>query len=101
MSVTEYIRLSINVDKIDKTRIVSTEKGGRFLNLQLAIMDSEDRYGSIGIVKHNLTKEEREAGQDSDIIGNVKGRTLVAPKAEPKPQPKPAPAPPADDDLPF
>ena len=70
---------SINLSKIDKTKIISTDKNGnpfengaKFLNVVVWINDEADRYGNNASIQISQSKEEREAGVKSIYIGNLK-----------------------------
>ena len=58
----------INLNKIDKSKI--SEKG--FVNLTIGINEDFDQYGNNAAVWLNQTKEEREAKQDRQYVGNAK-----------------------------
>ncbi len=98
------ISININVTKIDKTAIVTGEKG-KYLSLTLHDnKDGPDQYGNNGFVTQDLGKERRLAGERGAILGNWKDLT-------PKPKPAPQDAhnkakadgyqPQAEDDVPF
>jgi hypothetical protein len=70
---------SINLSKIDKTKIISTDKNGnpfengaKFLNVVVWINDEADRYGNNASIQISQSKEEREAGVKATYIGNLK-----------------------------
>lgn len=70
---------SIDLTKIDKKRIVSTDKNGqpfqngaKYLNIVLWINDEVDQYGNIASIQESLTKEERDAGLKPTYLGNLK-----------------------------
>jgi hypothetical protein len=70
---------SINLSKIDKTKIISTDKNGnpfengsKFLNIVVWINDEPDQYGNNASIQISQSKEEREAGAKSIYIGNLK-----------------------------
>ena len=70
---------SIDLNKIDKTKLVKTDKNGQpfqngavYLNVQVAINDEVDDYGNNASVSINQSKEEREAGNKKTYIGNLK-----------------------------
>ena len=69
--MSKIVSLSVNVDKIDKTKLVKGEKG-TYLNLTLDIKDEKDPYGNDGGVWQGQTKEEREAKTDRNYLGNCK-----------------------------
>ena len=95
--------LSINLNKIDKSRIkeVTLKDGSvaKFINLYTTLdSENEGKYGDHGFISHAVTKDERDAGQKGAIIGNGKivffdagGQKPSAPSAKPS----------YDDDLPF
>ena len=88
------INLSINLDKIDKTKIIAGKKG-KYLNLTVgANRDGEDQYGNTHYIFQSQSKEEREGGAEKNYLGN--GKEFVFDN------PTPAPATSSsDDDLPF
>ena len=66
------INLSINLDKIDKSKIIAGKKG-KYLNLTVgANRDGEDQYGNTHYIFQSQSKEEREAKNDKNYLGNGK-----------------------------
>jgi hypothetical protein len=70
---------SIDLSKIDKTKIVSTDKNGKpfengakYLNVVVWINDEADKYGNNASIQISQSKEEREAGAKAIYIGNLK-----------------------------
>ena len=70
---------SINLSKIDKTKIISTDKNGnpfengaKFLNVVVWLNDEADKYGNNASIQISQSKEEREAGVKAIYIGNLK-----------------------------
>ena len=70
---------SIDLNKIDKTKIVSTDKNGnpfesgaKYLNIVVWINDEADKYGNNASIQISQSKEEREAGVKATYIGNLK-----------------------------
>jgi hypothetical protein len=70
---------SIDLNKIDKTKIVSTDKNGKpfengakYLNVVVWINDEADQYGNNASIQISQSKEEREAGVKATYIGNLK-----------------------------
>ena len=70
---------SIDLNKIDKTRIVTTDKNGKpfengakYLNVVVWINDETDQYGNNASIQISQSKEERESGVKSIYIGNLK-----------------------------
>lgn len=62
---------SIDVTKIDKSRLFKGKKG-TYLNFTILMRDQPDQYDNDGMVVESVTKEEREAGTKGNILGNVK-----------------------------
>ena len=62
---------SINVMKIDKARLIEGKKG-KYLNIVIFLNDETDQYGNNGMIVQSVSKEEREAGERGEILGNVK-----------------------------
>lgn len=70
--MSSIINVSINLDKIDKTKII-TGKKGKYLNLTVgANRDGEDQFGNTHYVAISQTKEEREAKTPKVYLGNGK-----------------------------
>ena len=70
---------SIDLNKIDKTKIVSTDKNGnpfdngaKYLNVVVWINDEANKYGNNASIQISQSKEEREAGGKAIYIGNLK-----------------------------
>lgn len=70
---------SIDLKKIDKSKIVTTDKdgnpfrnGAKYLNVQIFVSDDPDQYGNHASLAINQTKEERESGNKKTYIGNFK-----------------------------
>ena len=69
---------SIDLKKIDKTKIVTTDKNGqpfangaKYYNIVVWVNDEVDQYGHIASIQESLTKEERESGLKGNYIGNL------------------------------
>ena len=91
------INLSINLDKIDKSKIV-TGKKGKYLNITIGSnRDGEDQFGNTHYAYQSQSKEDREAKLDKIYLGNGKEFNFDEPKVEVE---KPVTAG-SDDDLPF
>ena len=69
---------SIDVSKIDKSKLV-TGKKGTYMNVSILIRDDVDQYGNTGFITQDTTKEEREAGVKGAILGNIKDLPGKAP----------------------
>lgn len=105
--MASIIKTSINLDSIDKTKIINGKKG-KYLPIVITLNDEIDQFGNQGPVIIEQTKEEREAKAAKIYLGNVKvvwsnGENVdAAPRDDQRggnaPQ-RPAPTP--VDDLPF
>ena len=98
------ITLSLDVTKIDKTRLYKGAKG-TYLDLTTFIdVDSKDQYENNGFITQSQTKEERESDAERPpILGNVKvfysdGPNQAFSQGAPQAQ---ASAAVADEDIPF
>ena len=103
------IKASINLNAIDKSKIIEGKKG-KYIPITITINDEPDQFGNQGPVCIEQTKEEREAKTAKTYLGNVKvlwtngtfpekvpyDGNSQAPKQDNKPQ-----AVAADPDLPF
>jgi hypothetical protein len=76
---------SIDLSKIEKSRIVEGKNGAKYYNVNVWINDENDQYGNIASIQTGITKEEREAGGKGGYIGNLKD---LSAKSEPKPSTK-------------
>jgi len=86
--MSKLVSLSIDVTKIDKSKLYKGEKG-TYLNLDVWIDEEADEDWKKVSANQSQTKEEREAKQKKNYVGNGK---LVfgwdddaAPKASPDP----------------
>ena len=100
--------ISMNLNKVDKSRLTKDKNGNSWLNLTGFINEESDKYGSNGFITQSQTKEEREGGQKLPILGNFKlpmaNPTKVQIEINPKVNTVPIKAPQPmdlDDDLPF
>lgn len=66
------ISIRIDVTKIEKARIYKGEKGS-YLDLTTFIdTDNKDQYDNHGFIAQSVSKEEREQGVKTPILGNCK-----------------------------
>ena len=66
------LNVRINVSKIDKSKLYKGAKGV-YLNMTTFVdLDEEDEYGNNGFISMEQPKEQRDAGEQSVILGNVK-----------------------------
>jgi len=83
--MTKY-NVSIDLSKIDKLKIRTTEKGQKFANFDLIIRDEIDGYGNIGFIVQQQNKEEREQKVKLPILGNAKRVERLSETIPPQPQ---------------
>ena len=101
--MASIIKTSIELTKIDKSKIITGAKG-KYLPISLTLNDELDQFGNQGPVIVSQSKEERAAKEAKTYLGNVK---LVWTNGEvkkfdnPQQQAAPAPAAVVEDDLPF
>lgn len=84
--MAKIISASIDLAKIDKSKIVTTDKNGqpftngaKYLNVQIVLNDEVDQYGNDTAIRINQSKEEREKGEKPVYLGN--GKTVWSDKA--------------------
>jgi single-stranded DNA-binding protein len=66
------ISIKIDVTKIDKSRIFVGKKG-KYIDLTTFIdTDNESEYGDHGFISQSVSKEEKEQGVKTPILGNTK-----------------------------
>lgn len=74
--MSEIINFSINVAKIDKSRIkeVKLKDGsmGKFIDVSVHLNDEQDQYGNIASMSMGQTKEERDVKAPKTYLGNGK-----------------------------
>jgi len=66
------VSIKIDVTKIDKSRLFKGEKG-TYLDLTTFIdTDNPGQYGDHGFISQSVSKQEKEAGIQTPILGNSK-----------------------------
>ena len=65
------IKASINLNNIDKSKIIEGKKG-KYLPITITVNDEPDQFGNQGPVCIEQSKEEREAKNPKTYLGNVK-----------------------------
>ena len=90
---------SICLTDIPKDKITEGKNGKKYLNITLWVNDTPDQYGNIGSVQVSQTKEQREAQEKKQYIGNFKQPQGIQSKY-PEQNTPPASAD-TNDDLPF
>lgn len=100
--MAQIISISIDLNKLDKSRIVAGKNGSKYYNLSVIVNDEKDQYGNDVSVTTAQTQEERTAKANRTFVGN--GRLIwsssnTTPQASNNSQS--APNDNFDDDLPF
>lgn len=66
------LNIKLDVTKIDKERLYKGAKG-TYLDLTTFVdTANQDKYENNGFISQSLTKDERDAGEKTPILGNVK-----------------------------
>jgi len=96
------LSVKIDVSKIDKSRLFRGEKG-TYLDLTTFIdTDNPGQYGDHGFISQSVSKEEKEGGLQTPILGNVKvfytGGSQQNQQQDPQRQAQSAPSGGFDDD---
>lgn len=69
--MAKLISMSIDVSKIDKSKLIKGEKG-QYLNLTISLNDQKDNYGNDCSAWQSQSKEERDAKAQRNFLGNGK-----------------------------
>ncbi len=99
------IGLSIDLTKIDKSKIIEGKEGRKYYNLSVFVNDEKDQYDNDVSVAEGQTKEQREAKEKKNYLGN--GRVVFMQWPSTKKKESEASTPQSDstnnqpDDLPF
>jgi len=95
------INISIDVSKIDKSRLFKGKKG-TYMDLTTFIdPDKPDQYEQHGFISQSTSKEEREQGVQTPILGNCKVFFTEGGSSAGSPQPAQSMADLDSDDIPF
>ena len=95
---------SMDVTKIDKTKLIEGKNGAKYLNFDIIVNDEPDKYGKDVSLTLSQTKEERTAKEKKVFIGNGKTVWKKEPQADTNyaaPAQNNSSAPVEDDSLPF
>jgi len=69
--MAQLISASIDVTKISKDKLIKGDKG-TYLNITIAINDEVDQFGNQAGIYESQTKEQREAKEKKNYLGNGK-----------------------------
>ena len=68
----EIISASIDLTKIDKSKIVEGKKGQKYYNIGIIVSDEKNQFGQNVSIFDEQKKEEREARKPKNYLGNGK-----------------------------
>lgn len=101
----QVISLSLDLSKIDKSRIVNHANGSKYYGITVIVNDQPNQYGKDCSVSTEQTKQEREAKVPKSFIGQGKVVFRSNPQNDFTPPPVQNypmyPAMPQNDDLQF
>lgn len=66
------ISCSIDVSKIDKSKLIEGKNGAMYYNFDAIVKDEKDKYGKDVSLSAGQTKEERESKTPKTYIGSGK-----------------------------
>jgi DNA-binding protein H-NS len=96
----QLISVSIDLSKIDKSKIVEGKNGAKYYNMLISVNDTKNQYGQDVSISENQSKEERESGAKKNYLGN--GKTIWSGTTkQPAPSPEGISEHSTQDDLPF
>lgn len=71
--MSKIISASINLEKIDKSRITTDKNGkGKYYAISIIVNDNKDQYGNDTSISAGQTKDERDAKAQRVYLGNGK-----------------------------
>lgn len=70
--MAQIISASIDLTKIDKSKINNHKNGSAYYNIDIFIKDEKDQYGNDCAICQSQSKEQREAKEKKVYIGNGK-----------------------------
>ena len=98
--MSKVITCSIDLNKIDKTKIKPHANGAKYYSFVVDENQTPDKFGNTHSVYDNQTKEERAAKVKKNYLGNGKVFEFgTRPATQTAPQTNPSPE--TIDDLPF
>ena len=103
MQDSKLISLKIDVMKIDKSKLFHAQSGAKYIDLDVWISATPDKYGNDASASIRQTEEEREAKAKRTYVGNGQKRFGWGDSQQPAELQEGAAgsAPEEDDDIPF
>lgn len=68
--MAQIISVSIDLNKLDKSRIVEGKNGAKYYNFTINVNDEKDQYGNDASVTISQTAEERQEKAQRTFVGN-------------------------------
>lgn len=68
--MSKLMSLSIDLSKIDKSKITEGKNGSKYYNLTIELKDEKDQYGNDLSAWTTQSKEERELKSNRTYLGN-------------------------------
>lgn len=68
----KIINASIDLNKIDRTKIVAGKNGAKYYNVGMIVSDEKNQYGQDVSIFDEQSKEEREERKPKKYLGNGK-----------------------------
>lgn len=106
--MAKLVSLSIDLMKIDKSRIIEGKNGAKYVNVTLSLNDEKDRFDNDVSCWQGQTQEERQQKAQRNFLGN--GKTVWSNEGQynqmqqnsgAMPPPPPPAGLPVEDELPF
>jgi len=85
--MAQIISVSIDLNKLDKSRIIEGKNGAKYYNFTVNVNDEKDQYGNDASVTISQTAEERQAKAQRTFVGN--GRVVWSNNSTQQNTPKP------------
>ena len=80
----KVINASIDLTKIDKSKINNHQNGAKYYNITIYLNDEPNKFGQNVSIATSISKEERESGVKQTYIGN--GKTVYNNDQKPQQQ---------------
>ena len=84
--MARLISLSIDLSKIDKSKIKTSDKGGQYYDVTISVNDEVNKFGQDVSMYESQSKEDREAKAAKKYLGN--GKAFWSSEAKPKQETK-------------
>lgn len=101
----KIISASIDLNKIDRSKLIAGKNGAEYLNIDITVKDEKDNFGNDTAITLKQTKDERDSKAKKVYIGNGKtmweGEPLHKPAKPVEKYPEPTHETPDDSGLPF